>query len=961
MQATLYANLTTRTLSDSLAGTQLTFPKIVAGDDLTLRLRLSERIDGTNYGVARTLVGMKASIGMVDTPPVAGTFALYCGAVRTAANTTAALAYNVTAAQLQAALNALTDVAVNNAKPCTVTDEDGVLVVHWKDGIQVPIHVARNALRPVAKVQMRKVFRDSGRVSAAVAEVTTISFTGLTGADIDDAEWTIYDDEGPVVFSFGSSFTGAPGGRAVIVNDYTNTTTDEELAIALASALSDDPGFTFSRSGAVLTLTNIHAGARIDPVVGAAPDVTVTTQGVNSASLNDGYHYGLRLIQYPGAITTTSQLAQPSPPRIEAVRNGGMNGDVTWNEVQKLVVPADYRGQYEIKRGYKRTIALNEEDDEASITEALAALADEGGSFVTNNVASGELLIEFTGIMGGTNQSLLEINLLSASTPDIAFTIATQTDNFAKLLRLYRDTVTKETKLVLEIELTLEDVEDPEVEQTVTWRADLSFVGEINWPELADAPVIDWLRPPLPERIYPFDYSQIANGVQHYQATIGNGSATTVTIDHMLGSAFVFLNLRLAATGLVLVHGTDYSYAAEGSNSIEVTFLGDYATDPPALNAIAATVIALGTASQFDPHTHEIEEVTDLRAELDALAERLAALEDAMPGSGVGSTVTASAGTTLLEVPLPSIFELYPARTQIDSSAITRVIDVPLSVIGRDGALLPAIHDKTITNLSAILSGGLLPDVLASYKGKVIKNNTGIVHYAPGGGQRKGFKIWPDEHITTDGRYWFKVVKLASDTWYPAEMERELMTFTVNGNMLPVGKTLELRVGFELAILTRKAMTLAEREFERIRESATARWKFVIEMGYITAQSGTVTPAGDSDTATVGPNISAVSWQSTALVEQVLTISRVPQVHTMGLRLKRTADTTFTGTALRYAQSSNAGTTPTDSSFVLRARLTQFDVNESDVANPLGVVALMGLNRGLMGAADDTLGKITIK
>ena len=97
------------------------------------------------------------------------------------------------------------------------------------------------------------------------------------------------------------------------------------------------------------------------------------------------------------------------------------------------------------------------------------------------------------------------------------------------------------------------------------------------------------------------------------------------------------------------------------------------------------------------------------------------------------------------------------------------------------------------------------------------------------------------------------------------------------------------------------------------------------------------------------------------LVEQVLTISRVPQVHTMGLRLKRTADTTFTGTALRYAQSSNAGTTPTDSSFALRARLTQFDINESDVANPLGVVALMGLNRGLMGAADDTLGKITIK
>ena len=837
MQGLLYANLTTRTLSGSLTGSALAFPRIVAGDDISLRLRLAEQIEGTNYEVNRTVTALRASIGHVDTAPLSGTFRLYCGDTMHSTNTTGILQSTVTADQLAAELNALTHASVTAVLPCTVMAEAGSLVVRWKDGAELAVNVAANELHPRAFIQVRPV------------------------------EW-----------------------------------------------------------------------------------------------LTDQWRYSLTLMQAPGASTSVSQLVQPPPPVIEAVRDGGVNGEITWNEVQKLVIPADYRGQYEIRRGFRKTIALNEQDDEASITEALTALADEGGTFTTNLVADGQILIEFTGTMGGLNQSLMTVALLDAPPGDIAFTIDTQTDEMAKLLRAYRDKTTKETKLLLEIELTLEDVHDSEVTRVVSFRADLVFVGELNWPGLSEIPVIDWLRPPLPQRLYPFDFSAIANGVGHYTELIGDGSATEIEIEHMLGSAFVFLQVALnAAPGTVLVHGTHYSFARTDSNTLTITFLGSYAATPPASGALIATVIGLGTTSQFDPHTHPIDEITGLQAELDAMNEQIAALQSSIT-AGTAVTATAAPGSVLLDMPLPAFVELYPSRTTLDTTAITRLSDIPLASLPRDGGLLPAVFDAVVTNVTA------LPGTAASsFKGKVYKNNGTSTITVPGGLARKGFKWFPNEHLACDGRVWFKVLNNESNSWYPAEFERELVRpVVINASQLLVNRTFELKLGFEVAQLTRRAATLAEYQIQKLagNQSPAAQWKVVIDVGIINGIDGTITPPGDGTPITPGTNLAGIEW-TTEVLSQIIQVGTVPQVHHFGCRIKRTGAATFTVSKLLYGTASAVEDVEllndtTFKAFAIRARLTSFDLDD-EVGAPLGQIALMGLNRGPLGTTDDSLGRITIK
>lgn len=837
MQALLYANVTTRTLSESLTGSALAFPKVVAGDDVSLRLRLAERIDGVNYETTRTLVSLRASIGHVDTAPLAGTFRLYCGATAHSTATTGPLQWNVTADQLAAELNALTHASVTAVQPCTVMNESGSLVIRWNDGAELEVNVAANELHPRAFVQIRPV------------------------------EW-----------------------------------------------------------------------------------------------LTDQWRYSLTLIQAPGATTSVAQLVQPPPPTIIAVRDGGVNGEVTWNEVQKLIVPADYRGQYEIRRGYRKTIALNQQDDDTSITEALTALADEGGTFLTNNVAEGEMLIEFTGTMGGLDQSLLTIHLLDSPEGDIAFTIPTQTDEMAKLIRAYRDKTTKETKLLLEIELTVEDKHDAEVDRVISFRADITLVGEINWPGLTDVPVIDWLRPPLPQRIYPFDFSAIANGTGHYTELIGDGTATEIEIEHLLGTAFVFLQLTLnESPGLVLVHGTDYSFVRNDTNTLTVTFLGDYASTPPEADGVIATIIGLGTTSQFDPHTHPIAEITGLQDALDAINEQISALQSSVT-AGTAVTATAAAGAVILDMPLPSFLELYPSRTPLDATGINRLGDIALASLPKDGGLLPAVFDGVVTNATA------LPGTAgSSYKGKVYKNNGSTTINVPGGLARRGFKWFANEHIACDGRVWFKVVNNESNSWYPAEFERELLRpVVINASQLLVSKTFELKLGFEVAQLTRRATTAAEFQLQRLQgnQSPSAQWKVVIDVGILNGIDGTITPPGDGTPITPGSNLAGIEW-TTEVLSQIITIGTVPQVHTFGCRIKRTAAATFTVSKLLYGTASNVPDVEllndtTFSAFAIRARLTSFDLDD-EVSAPLGMIALMGLNRGPLGTADDTYGRITIK
>jgi hypothetical protein len=76
MQATVYANLTTRRLTTTLGGSAVSFLAFVQGDKVRIGLRFAESLEGSPIEVQRVLTHIRASIGFVDARPTTGFFEL---------------------------------------------------------------------------------------------------------------------------------------------------------------------------------------------------------------------------------------------------------------------------------------------------------------------------------------------------------------------------------------------------------------------------------------------------------------------------------------------------------------------------------------------------------------------------------------------------------------------------------------------------------------------------------------------------------------------------------------------------------------------------------------------------------------------------------------------------------------------------------------------------------------------
>jgi len=74
MQATVYANLTTRRLTTTLGGSAISFPAFVQGDKVRIGLRFAEQLEGSPIEVQRIVTNIRASIGFVDVCPPSGSF-----------------------------------------------------------------------------------------------------------------------------------------------------------------------------------------------------------------------------------------------------------------------------------------------------------------------------------------------------------------------------------------------------------------------------------------------------------------------------------------------------------------------------------------------------------------------------------------------------------------------------------------------------------------------------------------------------------------------------------------------------------------------------------------------------------------------------------------------------------------------------------------------------------------------
>jgi hypothetical protein len=148
MQATVYANLTTRRLTTTLGGSAISFPAFVQGDKVRIGLRFAESLEGSPIEVQRIVTHIRASIGFVDARPTTGFFVL-----RVDGQNTAPIPHDATAGAVQTALAAI------GLDDAVVSKQDGSWII--STGLQeialsgYSVGGLLSELRPVSFVRVR--------------------------------------------------------------------------------------------------------------------------------------------------------------------------------------------------------------------------------------------------------------------------------------------------------------------------------------------------------------------------------------------------------------------------------------------------------------------------------------------------------------------------------------------------------------------------------------------------------------------------------------------------------------------------------------------------------------------------------------------------------------------------------------------------------------------------------------
>ena len=148
MQATVYANLTTRRLTTTLGGSAISFPSFVQGDKVRIGMRFAESLEGSPIEVQRIVTHIRASIGFVDARPTSGFFVLNVDG-----QNTASIPHDATAGAIQTALAAI------GLDDAVVSKQDGSWII--STGVQEISLSGYSAvgllseLRPVSFVRVR--------------------------------------------------------------------------------------------------------------------------------------------------------------------------------------------------------------------------------------------------------------------------------------------------------------------------------------------------------------------------------------------------------------------------------------------------------------------------------------------------------------------------------------------------------------------------------------------------------------------------------------------------------------------------------------------------------------------------------------------------------------------------------------------------------------------------------------
>lgn len=717
--------------------------------------------------------------------------------------------------------------------------------------------------------------------------------------------------------------------------------TGDQIASALNELIAvgeaQKPVTVTSRDGSYLI--QCADGSRLDLAIADNQLWPLSFARVREFRFDEKWIHELRLIQAPVAFTNAFARAVPAAPKMSRVQAGGSDGILQWDEVQKLYMPPQFRGNYQLRRGFAKSTLLSREDGPDEIKAAITSLADPDGEFTVTNPAPNTAHIEFAGSMKGQSFPLLEVAVVDAPEGDITVNISLDTEELDTLLRgtlAISGQTSPEIKLPFEVEAVIEDENDNSKLNTITLvRAELIVQSELTWSELASPANIDWLRPPLPRDYTPFTTDQIAIGSQNSNVVLGDGEHTEFVVVHNLDTDAVHLTLRENKSGgRVLNAPEDYSVVLNDANSLTLTLTNP---TPPANGELALVVSTAGTRAVFQPHTHTIAQIIGLQLLMDELGGRVQTLESVVAINAAVTEANKEAEQITAQWTLPKITEIYPLRVKLDK--LDKLDDLDLSKLGRAGGLFAAVHAAHAEALPVPV-----PNPAAAFVGRVFENRSGSTVLLNGALKHRGVSLLAGEFAACDGRAWYRISRYGTEkSFYPTDFDRELFVIAVNDKQLRQKKTLDVQFGIQVAVLG---------------SNTDAQWVVVIEHGAFSQ---------DSVPATTGVNLKNVDWNTVPILTQPIILTSDPVVHTFGCRIARSikvangqAVDTLTTTKIAYGGEEGA-TGPTTANVALRARLIRFDT-ENHQTDPRGFVGLIGIAPSTGGGSGDSnLGKAVIK
>jgi hypothetical protein len=639
---------------------------------------------------------------------------------------------------------------------------------------------------------------------------------------------------------------------------------------------------------------------------------------VTSYSANNIFYQELRPMQSPLAYTSAFGLIVPPAPTITRVVTGYSDPTtgVFVNEVQRLYIPPSFDTTYQIYRGTARTALLSKDDGSTEIEAALmqgCVTVGAGEIFLVTNPQNYTADIEFAGAMSGATQSLLTVAVPISPQGDITFDLDLNTQG---MLAALRGDFEVTHPLTCEVGINYGTATTPNVQYVTVFQQNLTVQADGAWTGLAAAQRINWLNPPQPVNYIPFTTDQVITGIQSFTAVVTGAGPWTIA--HNLGTEAIHVTVRENySNGFIAANATDYLVRTSTSQSVILeSQVGTTGTI-----GWAVMISSAGPTSAFQAHTHTIAQVVDLQDTLNAIGTRLNTLENVLP-NGVGIINQSGVNTTPLTMTIP-------ARSEV---LFTQDIEGAWGDNGIDQTKLPIRGPSLLRSFSGLADNSNITTAPTASGAYIYSGGIELapMGYIPSDTVPPGGIVINDEGRIYQGRQ-----DGDNKTYYPVPYEVELFRVPVNANQFRVGRTLEVKFGLILQMLAK----------------TDAQWRVVIDAANL---SEVTTPA------TQGMNISSADYNQDKLLDHRVMLTQTLAPHILGVRLTRslsgeniviTADKNLYGT-----YESTIGT-PAGASFILRARLMNFDIaNTADDAR--GWVGY-----SLKGVENDTIGgevKVTI-